>query len=320
MRILFVLFLSYIFLEANWKTERENLDNIYKLGEFRIFYTLNGANSLVNKEDLNKNSVPDYIENIAQRLKVSKDVFTELLGFHDPLKSRRYKDVKYIDIHILKSKNSSSGDGVFVFNYKILDTRDKVLSMKIRNNLSKSTMTPSHEYFHLLQNSYSMFKNRWYTEGTARWAERVFKKGTGKRDRLPQNINELESLLKQSYETKGFWRKLAYICDTNNGRFINSKNYQTNIIEYPNLIEDNRIYGYEFMKTFLENLDYQDSIASKNREIGEFSWTEKEQKYNENNNIYILRALNQTFIKKCFNKNEIIKFIELINLYVEGMK
>ena len=180
--LIFLMTSSAIFLSANWKSERESLDNVYILGDFRVFYTFNGehALSLENKVDLNENSIPDYVENIAQRLYVAKEVFINLLGFKDPLKSKRYKDVKYIDVHIMSSEKSSAGDEIVTFKYKMMDTKDKVVSMQIRNNLTKSTLTPSHEYFHILQNSYTMFKNRWYSESTARWSESIFKKGVAK--------------------------------------------------------------------------------------------------------------------------------------------
>lgn len=318
MKALILIFLTFIFVQANWKTQRENLEHVYKLNEFRVFYSLSGEDALPleNQIDQNLNNVPDYVENIAQRLSVSKELFTNILNFQDPLKSQRYKNVKYIDIHILKSKNSSSGDGIVKYNYKILDTKDEVISMKIRNNLSKATMTPSHEYFHLLQNSYSMFKNRWYTEGTARWSERVFKKGTGERKVLPSNILELENLLEQSYETKYFWRRLAYLCDSNNGHFVNSLNLKTDVPSYPNLIEDNRIYGYTFVKKFLENLDKFDNVVSKIRGFHEFDWSEDEQKYNKNNNIYILKALNQTIEDNCPTNKEILSFLKISKRYI----
>lgn len=323
MKTLLVLIISSIFLQANWKDERENLDKLYTLGEFRIFYTLQGENALPkeNQIDLNNNNIPDYIENITQRLKVTHDVFTKLLGFKDPLKSKRYQETKFVDIHVLKSENSSAGDAIVTFDYKYFKSNEKVVSMKIRNDLDKDTMTPSHEYFHLLQNSYTMFKNRWYTEGTARWSEKVFEKGTGERDnKLPSAINELEELFTKTYDTKGFWRKLAYECDTNNGIFKNTLNLKTNVPNYPNLIEDNRINGYEFMRVFLENLDIQDNIASKKRGLNEFDWDEKEQIKNEENNVYILIALKNTLKKICNKNEEITQFTNLIDLYVKGKK
>ncbi|XPV68930.1 MAG: hypothetical protein ACNI25_16745 [Halarcobacter sp.] len=314
MKTFFLILLLTISLNAGWKTQRENLDKVYILGDFRVFYTLKGKDALPrkNRVDLNKNSIPDYVENIAQRLNVTKELYTKILGFQDPLKSKRYRGVKYIDIHILNSKHSSSGDAVVTFNYKILDKEDEVISMKIRNNLDKDTLTPSHEYFHLLQNSYSMFKNRWYTEGTARWSERVFKKGTGKRGILPQNSRSLDVLLDMTYDAKGFWRKLAYLCDTNNGSFVNSLNLKTDVPNYPNLIEDRRIYGYEFIRVFLENLDKQDNIVSKKRGYGEFDWSEKNQKYNEDNNKYILKAVVDTINTVCPKTNQEINNFKIV--------
>ena len=54
MKIIISILLSAIFLSANWKSERESLDNVYILGDFRVFYTFNGehALSLENKVDL----------------------------------------------------------------------------------------------------------------------------------------------------------------------------------------------------------------------------------------------------------------------------
>ena len=50
-------------LFAGWKTDRESLDQLYKVSGFRIFYTLKGKHSLPkkNSRDLNHNNVPDYI-------------------------------------------------------------------------------------------------------------------------------------------------------------------------------------------------------------------------------------------------------------------
>lgn len=88
MKIIILDFIISHFLSANWKSERESLDNVYILGDFRVFYTFNGehALSLENKVDLNENSIPDYVENIAQRLYVTKEVFINLLGFQDLFK------------------------------------------------------------------------------------------------------------------------------------------------------------------------------------------------------------------------------------------
>lgn len=318
MKIIISILLSAIFLSANWKSERESLDNVYILGDFRVFYTFNGehALSLENKVDLNENSIPDYVENIAQRLYVTKEVFINLLGFQDPLKSKRYKDVKYIDVHIMSSEKSSAGDEIVTFKYKILNTKDKVISMQVRNNLTKSTLTPSHEYFHILQNSYTMFKNRWYSESTARWSESIFKKGVAKQDNLPNSQKQIKELFDKTYDAEGIFGKLTYLCDTNNGVFKNKKDLKTNIPSYPNLIEDSTVYGYKFIKVFLENLELMSNYVSKLHEFDEFDWDEKEQKSNDNN-IFILKALLKTINEECKKENdEIINFRNTIQEYI----
>ena len=318
--LIFFLILIYP-LEANWKNERESLPKYYFIDEFRIFYDLTGPNalSLENQKDINKNDIPDYIENLALRLQLSKRLYTEVLNFRDPLLSERYKDVKYIDVHILKSESSSTGDGINIFNYKTFSKRDKVIVIKLANDLRQDTLTPSHEYFHAIQNGYSMFKNRWYTEGTSRWAEGVFAEGTGRRELLPQNNLELKELLAKTYDAQYFWRKLAYLCDSNNGTFEKHEWMDKSIIGYPKLIKDNRVYGYTFMKNFLETLDNEDYKLSFLRGVKEYEWKEKDQKYNTDNNIYILNALMKTIKSSCNSENEELKsFLLFLDKYIKN--
>ncbi len=47
--------------------------------------------------------------------------------------------------------------------------------MKISSKVDpKHNVTPSHELFHIYQNSVMMFKQSWLTEGLARWSESLF--------------------------------------------------------------------------------------------------------------------------------------------------
>lgn len=314
-------FLFSLNLYGDWKTQRENLDKVHIINDFRIFFTYKGKNSLPehNRIDQNYNGIPDYIENVALRLNLSKKLYIDVLKFQDPLKSRRYRDVKYIDVHVLKTDSSSSGDGVNVFKYKYYYFRDKAISIKLSNDLRSDTLTPSHEYFHTIQNGYSMFKNRWYTEGTSRWAEGVFKEGTGERKILPQNNLQLNQLFEKSYDAKYFWRKITYLCDTNKGKFEKQQWMDESIIGYPKLIKDNRVFGYLFMKYFFENLDNEDNKVSFLRGIKEYVWEEKDQKYNQENNIYILNALIKTIKSSCATDNEeIMSFLFVLDEYIKN--
>lgn len=80
-----------------------NLEYIYKAGKIRVFYSTNPSSpdNLPIKTDINNNSIPDYVENVALQANTAADVFTHI-GFVHPLESTRYKNVvNYIDIHLV---------------------------------------------------------------------------------------------------------------------------------------------------------------------------------------------------------------------------
>nr|WP_275847559.1 hypothetical protein [Sulfurimonas sp. SAG-AH-194-I05] len=295
---------------------------MYKIDEFRIFYDKKGKNKLLkkNKDDCNNNNIPDYIENIGLKLQVTSKILQESFHFISPLQSNRYKNkVKYIDVHVLNMKNNGSGgDGIIYYKYKaLLKNESASLSIKLSRNLRAKTQTPPHELFHLYQNGYTMFKNRWYTEGTARWSEYILKKGTGSRKKLPSTQNELERVLNKTYDTKYMWRRLAYLLDKNNGKFLYPKGIDYKIKGYAQVIEDNRIYGYDFMRIFLENLSKMDKIASHDYGIPIYDWPEELQKSSQNNK-YILKALTQSIrqMNKTANK-ELLLFLGTVDRYIK---
>jgi len=320
-----ILFLFAQQVDAGWRSTRENLDKVYQLDKLRIFYSLKGKHALPkeNKKDKNNNKTPDYIENLASRLHVALLLFTDSFGLSHPLQRQRYKNkAKYIDIHILnKDSKGSTGDAIVKLNYKALKgSKDKSITMRLSTKLRKGTLTPVHEMFHVVQNGYTMFKNRWYTEGTSRWAEYAQKKGTGSRKKLPKNTKELKKILGQTYKTKRFWRRLAYLLDKNNGRFQYSKNQTEVVVGYPTIVEDNRIYGYNFIKTFLEELDKMDAVAARNYGLPEHDWKEEQQR-SKANNVYILCALKNAiqleYDKKIRNK-EIENFVKVVDKYTNS--
>ncbi|MFW5442775.1 MAG: hypothetical protein ACKE51_00510 [Methylococcaceae bacterium] len=321
------LFLALLpnLLLADWKAERESLDKVYPVGVFRIFYTLQGEHALPqnNRRDRNGNEVPDYIELIALKLRSADVLFHKTFGLMHPLQSPRYRDeVHYIDVHMLKMKSKGSGgDGIHLFKYEALPLSNaKSLAIKLSTRLRDGSLTPSHELFHLYQNGYTLFKNRWYTEGTARWSEYVQKKGTGSRKSLPSTVEEMEVLLAQTYDTKSLWRQLAYLLDKNSGHFSYPPIANERVPGYPGVIEDNRIYGYNFIKSFLEQLDLMDDIASNAYGLPHYEWREKRQK-SELNNVYILCGLKHAIINESMGmeaNNELNSFLLLLEKYMDN--
>ena len=322
--ILLALLLS-IFADANWKRQREALDQVYQTGIFRIFYTLRGQDALPlqKRKDTNHNGVPDYVEDIALQLQTSDLIYNKILGFTHPLQNDRYKNrAKGIDIHLLHmpSKHGSTGDAIISYRYRYIAVENyPVISIKIANNLRPGTRTPAHELFHVYQNGYTMFKNRWYTEGTARWSEYVLKKGAAPERPLPQNTDALTSLTEQTYVAKYFWNRLARLCGTSH-RFplpdtLLSLRYTAR--KKP-VVEDTSIDGYDFMRRFFRMLDKTDAIASQERGIAEHMWRESLQK-SAKNNPYILWALRQTIETfECKKIPEVKKFTDTVDQYLKA--
>ena len=319
--VVFIIILNTVSY-ANWKTDRENLNNVYISNHFRIFYTLQGKNAVANQNDTNKNNIPDIIENIALQLNTSEQLFTNILGFKSPLQSNRYKNLaKSIDIHILAlNYKGESGDGVIKYNYKIIQKNHQTLSMAISNKIKANNLTPLHELFHTYQNGYTMFKNRWFTEGTARWSEFAFKNKTGKQHNLPSTALEIEKLLYKTYDAKYFWNRLLFLCSKKDKGFKLSNNLKNNtyIGSDEKIIKDNTLFGYTFLISFFKNLDIADDIAANKFGYKKFQWKEKKQKSFKNNK-YILKALKKTISEnRCQNIKEVEYFITAIDKYLKN--
>ncbi len=308
------------------KSESDSLDKVYLLDPFRIFYTVNAEHSLPvdNQKDQNKNSIPDYVENTALKLSAANILYTETFGLTNPLNNKRYQGkARFIDVHLLNIEGrGTAGDEVVRYRYQMLkDKSDRVLVIKLSNNLRAESKTPQHEMFHLFQNGYTMFKNRWYTEGTARWSDYAFKKGVGNDQPLPTSSEALSALVKQDYGASVFWNRLTYLCDRNAGQFALPKLPQQQITSYPTPFEDNTVHGYGFIKSLLENLQYQSDKVSKERGYTAYNWDEDDQKYNANNHVPIFCAIKQAITKTCgaeqLKTAEMSRFLSALELYTQ---
>lgn len=308
----------------SWKASVEALDQVYAVDNMRLFYTLHGTDALpaLAQTDLNKNSVPDYVEKLAEQLKVANNLYSKVLGFEYPLNGSRYRNVvQGIDIHVRQlNGNGTSGDRIIAFKYvNVSGAPDNVLSMELSNRLNDGNLTPAHELFHAYQNGYTLFKNRWYTEGTARWAEFAFNNGTGPEKVLPGKVSELNTLLLEDYDAKYFWNRLLSLCDTDGGRFSLPAKLPNQV--YPiNFVKDDRLNGYSFMRFLLEQFQRMDKKAALDRGLKSDDWPEQEQK-SDANNPYLLCAIKQTITQQCpqyDSKKELKNFIRVVDQYVNG--
>ena len=260
---------------GSWADRRSKLENVAIYGKFRVFYSMSGIEKLpqARRHDLNAKHVPKFIDSIGKRLIAADNFFKYDVNLVPPLNSKRYRGkAQYIDINVLNFSNHKKGpkngvayDGTPKFNRrKSGKASARVLAIDLSSNLNLNTHTVEHELFHLYQNGYTYFKNRWYTEGTARWSELIMKNRIGQNQALPKTMAEKNALFKKSYSANSFWNELMLTVDKKN-------------------------QGKVFIKRLLEQLSVVDDIAAKQHGIAGNRWKESEQKSRKNNH-YIWRA------------------------------
>lgn len=318
---LLALFLFSFNVLADGRSQREALDNVYKLDQFRIFYTLNGEHALpVERQmDLNQNNIPDYIEHIATQLKIADLIYSKVFGLKPPLQKDRYRgQVAYIDIHILKTHKTKSvtGDKIVRYHYQnSLTNREKSLVITLANQTRIDSLTPEHELFHVYQNGYAMYKNKWYKEGLANWSESAFSAGVGPNKPLPQTDEQLEELLGRSYDAKFFWNRLTLLCDTHEGVF--SVPDEINRLDSNYVIQDLTLNGYAFIRHFLENLESSSLRQAQAMDYARFDWGKNQTA--EDNNPYILAALKKALLEHCHAADSNIEIQTLLALIEENI-
>lgn len=289
------LVLSFSANAGSWEQRRNNLNKAVVYDNFRVFYALSGTDQLPENRqtDFNHNGVPDFIDKIGRILTKSNSFFSNEVKLTPPLQSSRYKGkALYIDVNILNFSNNIKGprngiayDGTPKFNRSLTGQASvNVLTIDISGSVNLQTNTIEHELFHLYQNGYTYFKNRWYTEGTARWSELVIKGRIGKGGKLPTTKFDKEILFKKSYDANTFWNELI-------------------------LITDKKDLGKSFIKQLLEELNYADDLAANERGITNINWKESEQR-SINNNFYIWQAINMVVDK--FPRAEKLKSMHLL--------
>lgn len=289
------------------------LDNMYKSGQFRIYYSSNPASKdyIQDQTDHNRNNIPDYVENIAIQANATTSVLTHL-GFIHPLESKRYKNIThYIDIYLY----SISGNGVaydYPGNWVSESFKEKkcALSVAVRNNLEnfpgRYWTTVTHELFHLYQYGYSQFKGGWYLEGMTNWAERSLRIGAVGRSydqQLPQTQDELEKIYNTPYNH--LWHRLAVLSDPGDGTMHLSRELlNRRYVDGSKVFKDDKLRGHKFIKRVLENFAQASDKKSKEQDWSSSYWAEKDQR-SELNRPIMLKAIQKTM--KEFGMNQTVE-------------
>ncbi len=287
--LVLVALLFPLALFAGWKDKYLSLEQVYKIEGLRIFYTLKGKEALPRNKraDRNRNGVPDYVEDIGAQLSAAMQIYTRVFKLKHPLKTKRYGSVDFIDVHLigsLKGYNGMAYDGIIKFGRSQDKPGATSIFIDINHKITIENATPAHELFHLFQSGYTMFKNRWFTEGMARWAERIVKFGSGYSNLYsrPSARRDIEKLFKQNYEAGVYFITLSKLAADRmklptkiaNIRYISSKK---------RVIKDELVYGAAFMKALLQQLARGSELEAQKHGLKRFFWKERRQKSALNN-------------------------------------
>ncbi len=267
------------------------LDKLYQVEEFRLFYTTEGKHALPEKhqKDINKNNTPDYIEDIAAQLVTAKYIYLNVLELKHPFEGNRYKGrVKYFDVQLLGKAyrvNGCAGSRVVRYNRPIdPDGGFPALTINIKNTIDVTNLTPAHELFHEFQYGYTLFKNKWYLEGMARFSEYLFKSGVPPTTKFPSNVKERRRLLKQSYGAYRFWQTMfASIQDRRDFKVPEKIKQRKYITVNKRIFKGGSFNAVHAFKLFLEEYDRVDDEASRKARLNPIIWGDGIQKAKRNN-------------------------------------
>jgi hypothetical protein len=266
-------------------------------GSVRVFYFVHGKHK-VESADNNHNAVPDQVEDLMKQTEAARRLFVEVLGFPDPFKSERFAGVRYLDIHlrhrdVLKA-NGVAYDELQRFNRAGDPEGTLSLCFNVATSVQPSrNLTPAHEYFHLIQSGATYFKNRWFTEGMARWSERGLGLGglgpTKPLAAWPLTADSREALFGMAYDAaEAFWNPLVagageeeVIPDTAVTQELRALRYT----DGKPVLADLKLTGWRWMRRVLNALAEADDRAF--AELGYTSWTEGNQRSPQNSRFIL---------------------------------
>ena len=274
---------------------------VHQEGRIRVVYYTEGRDAVL-PDDKNGNGVPDHVEDVLTQTVAARLLFVEVLGFPDPVETRRFRAAGCVDIRF-KSKDSGIGNGLAFDELQSArrvpgDPEDaRCIAFNVVATLDpKKNGTPSHEYFHLIQYSVSYFKNSWYAEGMARWSERGLGAGAlGTAEPLaawPLPPDRAAEIFAMSYNASAsFWNPLAARHGADSALPAGPALDKLQVMKYTDgtpVLNDLAFTGWRFMRDVLLELGKADETAF--REQAYDRWSEANQ-FSPKNNAYILRAV-----------------------------
>ena len=303
-RSMIVPALLVLLMPAAGASAKSPLPKHLRVGPIRVFYTTEGI-AAVPPRDANGNAVPDHVEDVAKQVWAAHKLFCEVLEFPDPFKSERYPGLTCLEVRIWDRSEIGGGNGVaFESAQRARDipegkAGDRAIVMSIGKHVdARKNITPAHEFFHLIQYGTTYFKNPWYLEGQARWAEHglgldaVGETKYSPRGPWPQRAQHLSLLFEMSYDAEFvLWNPIASRADRKGELPIGRIPETLRSLRYSDgapVLRDHRLKAAPLMRDVLIELGKLDDVAF--QELGYSEWSEANQ-LSQQNNPYIYQAI-----------------------------
>ena len=243
---------------------------VYQQGVVYVIYETEGDTAVKNTADINKNGVPDVVEDMATQINATRELFHDVFKYPDPLGSARYKNVHTIEVDIgAKSEMKVNGLAYSGVRKKSKhDPKAAALHVKIANTVDpKKNATPEHEYFHLIQYCSTYFSNKWYLEGMARWSQDAVskqKKYPDGRDvswKLKNKLSEAQ-IFEGKYNVAGIlWYPLA-VSLKDKAKVPKNLMKKYKYVDGSDVFHDNIIYGPNVMLEVMKLMKSKEAAAA----------------------------------------------------------
>lgn len=301
LHVLFLAALSIVLSDAVFAQQKSPLNRRYIKGPVRVFFTDVGT-SAVSPVDADKTGVPDQVEDVAKQIWAARELFCKVLNFQDPIGCERYSRVNCVEVRLRNRKVLGKNGEAFESAQRARsipegNKDDRALVMNVATSVVPSrNQTPAHEFFHLIQYGSTYFKNRWYLEGQARWAEHALgTSGLGDvrydaKGPWPQATPHLKQLVAMTYDAEFvLWNPIAKAADRNGilPRFSD----ELKTLKYSDgslVVQDDLLNGHALMREILVELGRLDDIAYSRLNFKE--WSEDNQR-SQANNPYIYEGI-----------------------------
>ena len=303
----------------DWANE---FNKVYRVDEFSIYYSDldSSPHKIPQTQDTNHNKIPDYVENIAIQAQNSRDMF-HLAGFRSPLKSPRYQNnAENIAIFLKKIDGNGAAFEIPAQHPNIAKKMSPMqcsLALVVSNNLENfpsTWATVTHELFHLYQYGYTQFKNSWYLESLANWADRAVKvditPNTKKLPPLPQSTQAFEEQVYKKTYTH-IWRRLFLI---NNSDILQvpEKFKERTYIGGQKVFLDHEWRGTKFVVKFMQDMEKESDQITQQRSWPAYNWKEKDQRRPEWNPV-IYSLIQKQLQQPQYDQTE-IQFMRKVDL------